>query len=66
MPQTDLQRLLEPLCTADGTELVRNVAEPMLRELIETEDSGRTSARWNEHTEARTAFRNGVLEQLGL
>jgi putative transposase len=31
----------------------------MLQELIEAELSGRISAQWNEHTEARTGYRNG-------
>ena len=59
LSQSDLQRLLESLRTADGIELVRNVAERMLQELIEAELSGRISAQWNEHTEARTGYRNG-------
>jgi putative transposase len=63
LSQSDLQRLLESLRTADGIELVRNVAERMLQELIEAELSDRISAQWNEHTEARTAFRNGHREK---
>jgi hypothetical protein len=63
LSQSDLQRLLESLRTAGGIELVRNVAERMLQELIEAELSGRISAQWNEHTEARTAFRNGHREK---
>ncbi|MFH9964077.1 transposase [Streptomyces mirabilis] len=59
MPQSDLQRLLESLRTAGGIDLVRSVAERMLQELIEAELSGRISAQWNEHTEDRTAYRNG-------
>ncbi|MET8134098.1 IS256 family transposase [Streptomyces sp. NPDC005251] len=59
LPQSDLQRLLESLRTADGIDLVRSVAERMLQELIEAELSGRISAQWNEHTEDRTAYRNG-------
>uniref|UniRef100_UPI0036D438A0 transposase n=1 Tax=Streptomyces kaempferi TaxID=333725 RepID=UPI0036D438A0 len=59
MSQSDLQRLLESLRTADGVELVRHIAERMLQELIEAELSGRIGAQWNEHTEDRTNFRNG-------
>ncbi|MFI1294480.1 transposase, partial [Streptomyces sp. NPDC020792] len=59
LSQSELQRLLESLRTADGIELVRNVAERMLQELIEAELTGRIGAQWNEHTETRTAFRNG-------
>lgn len=40
LSRSDLQRLLESLRTADGIELVRNVAERMLQELIEAELSG--------------------------
>ncbi|WP_406392029.1 IS256 family transposase [Streptomyces sp. NBC_00882] len=59
LSQSDLQRLLESLRTADGVELVRHIAERMLQELIEAELSGRIGAQWNEHTEDRTNFRNG-------
>ncbi|WP_280703711.1 transposase [Kitasatospora sp. GP82] len=31
----------------------------MLQELIEAEATARIGAEWNEHTETRTAFRNG-------
>lgn len=37
LSQQDLLRLLESLCSADGLELVRTVAERMLQELIEAE-----------------------------
>lgn len=40
LSQSDLQRLLESPRTADGIELVRDVAERMLQELIEAELSG--------------------------
>jgi putative transposase len=35
------------------------VAERMLQELIEAEATARIGAEWNEHTETRTALRNG-------
>jgi transposase-like protein len=50
---------LESLRSADGLELVRGVAERMLQELIEAEATARIGADWNEHTETRTALRNG-------
>ncbi|WP_371666775.1 IS256 family transposase [Streptomyces sp. NBC_00289] len=59
LSQSDLLHLLESLRSADGLELVRSVAERMLQELIESEASARIGAEWNEHTEARTAYRNG-------
>ncbi|MFD3737829.1 transposase [Streptomyces sp. ISL-111] len=59
LSQHDLLRLLESLRSADGLELVRNVAERMLQELIEAEATARIGAEWNEHTETRTALRNG-------
>jgi transposase-like protein len=59
LSQSDLLRLLESLCSTDGLELVRSVAERMLQELIEAEATARIGADWNEHTEIRTAFRNG-------
>lgn len=59
LSQSDLLRLLESLRSADGLELVRGVAERMLQELIEAEATARIGAEWNEHTETRTAFRNG-------
>ncbi|MET8810199.1 IS256 family transposase [Streptomyces sp. NPDC004546] len=59
LSQSDLLRLLESLRSADGLELVRSVAERMLQELIESEAAARIGAEWNEHTEARTAYRNG-------
>ncbi|UXY24326.1 transposase [Streptomyces cynarae] len=52
-------RLLESLRSADGLELVRGVAERMLQELIEAEATARIGAEWNEHTDTRTALRNG-------
>ncbi len=59
LSQSDLLRLLESLRSADGLELVRGIAERMLQELIEAEAAVRIGAGWNEHTETRTAFRNG-------
>ncbi|CAL9673913.1 hypothetical protein SUDANB15_07616 (plasmid) [Streptomyces sp. enrichment culture] len=59
LSQHDLLRLLESLRSADGLELVRHVAERMLQELIEAEATARIGAEWNEHTETRTALRNG-------
>lgn len=38
---------------------MRSVAERMLQELIESEAAARIGAEWNEHTEVRTAYRNG-------
>ncbi|MGV9871477.1 IS256 family transposase [Streptomyces cellulosae] len=63
LSQSDLLRLLESLRSADGLELVRSVAERMLQELIEAEAAARIGAGWNEHTETRTAFRNGHREK---
>ena len=59
LSQSDLLRLLESLRSADGLELVRGVAERMLQELIEAEATARIGAQWNEHTDSRTALRNG-------
>ncbi|MFE0633511.1 IS256 family transposase [Streptomyces sp. NPDC058864] len=59
LSQSDLLRLLESLRSADGLELVRNVAERMLQELIEAEATAKIGAGWNEHTDTRTALRNG-------
>ncbi|KPI14846.1 transposase mutator type [Actinobacteria bacterium OV450] len=59
LSQHDLLRLVESLRSADGLELVRHVAERMLQELIEAEATARIGAEWNEHTETRTALRNG-------
>lgn len=59
LSQHDLLRLLESLRSADGIELVRSVAERMLQELVEAEATARIGAGWNEHTDTRTAFRNG-------
>ncbi|MFJ7209976.1 transposase [Streptomyces sp. NPDC098789] len=59
LSQHDLLRLLESLRSADGLELVREVAERLLQELIEAEATSRIGAEWGEHTEARTGWRNG-------
>ncbi|MFJ3714321.1 hypothetical protein [Streptomyces sp. NPDC090057] len=40
---------------------MRSVAERMLQELIESEAAARIGAEWTEHTEARTAYRKGLL-----
>ncbi len=63
LSQHDLLRLLESLRSADGLELVRSVAERMLQELIEAEATARIGAEWNEHTDSRTALRNGHREK---
>ena len=59
LSQSDLFRLIESLRSADGLELVRSVAERMLQELIEAEATTVIGAGWNEHTDTRTALRNG-------
>ena len=59
LSQHDLLRLLESLRSTDGLELVRSVAERTLQELIEAEATARIGAEWNEHTDSRTALRNG-------
>ncbi|MGH2889021.1 MAG: IS256 family transposase [Solirubrobacteraceae bacterium] len=59
LSQSELLRLLESLRSSEGIELVRSVAERMLQELIEAEATTRIGAGWNEHTETRTALRNG-------
>ncbi len=61
LSQSDLLRLLESLRSADGLELVRGIAERMLQELIEA--AAHIGTGWNEHTQARTAFRNGHREK---
>lgn len=38
---------------------MRSIAERMLQELIEAEASAAIGAQWNEHTDTRTAWRNG-------
>lgn len=58
LSRPDLLRLLESLRSADRVELVRSVAERML---IESEAAARIGAEWTEHTEARTAYRKGLL-----
>ncbi|MFD9456637.1 transposase [Streptomyces sp. NPDC059985] len=57
--QHDLLRLLESQRSADGLELVREVAERLLRELIEAEATVRIDAEWGEHADSRTVYRNG-------
>jgi transposase-like protein len=63
LSQHDLLRLLESLRSADGLELVREVAERLLQELIEAEASARIGAEWGERTDTRTAHRNGHREK---
>ena len=63
LSQHDLLRLLESLRSADGLELVREVAERLLQELIETEASAKIGAEWGEHTDTRTTWRNGHREE---
>ncbi|MEU4955827.1 IS256 family transposase [Streptomyces lavendulae] len=63
LSQHDLLRLLESLRSADGLELVREVAERLLQELIEAEATARIGAEWGERTDARTAWRNGHREK---
>ncbi|MER7814513.1 transposase, partial [Streptomyces sp. NPDC096153] len=59
----DLLRLLESLRSADGLEIVRAAAERVLQELIEAEATQHIGAAWGEHTETRTAYRNGHRER---
>jgi putative transposase len=54
LSQHDLLRLLESLRSADGLELVREVAERLLQELIEAEATTEIGAEWGEHTGTRT------------
>ncbi|MGW1365209.1 IS256 family transposase [Streptomyces chartreusis] len=63
LSQHDLLRLLESLRSADGLELVREVAERLLQELIEAEAIARIGAEWGERTGTRTTWRNGHREQ---
>ncbi|MFG3165277.1 IS256 family transposase [Streptomyces sp. NPDC048232] len=63
MSQHDLLRLLESLRSADGLELVREVAERLLQELIEAEATTKIGAEWGEHTDTRTTWRNGHREK---
>ncbi|MFE7942025.1 IS256 family transposase, partial [Streptomyces griseoincarnatus] len=63
LSQHDLLRLLESLRSADGLELVREVAERLLQELIEAEVTTKIGAEWGEHTDTRTTWRNGHREK---
>src|SRR5690606_4642633 len=63
LSQHDLLRLLESLRSADGLELVREVAERLLQELIEAEATTKIGAEWGEHTDTRTTWRNGHREK---
>jgi putative transposase len=63
LSQHDLLRLLESLRSADGLELVREVAERLLQELIEAEATARIGAEWGERTDTRTTWRNGHREK---
>jgi putative transposase len=63
LSQHDLLRLLESPRSADGLELVREVAERLLQELIEAEATTKIGAEWGEHTGTRTTWRNGHREK---
>jgi putative transposase len=63
LSQHDLLRLLESLRSADGLELVREVAERLLQELIEAEATTKIGAEWGEHSDTRTTWRNGHREK---
>ncbi|MFC5959157.1 transposase [Streptomyces pratens] len=63
MSQHDLLRLLESLRSANGLELVREVAERLPQELIEAEASARIGAERGEHADTRTTWRNGHREK---
>jgi len=63
LSQSDLYRLIESLRSADGLELVRQVAERILQELIEAEAATVIGAQWNEHADTRTAYRNGYRDK---
>lgn len=57
----DLLRLLESLRSTDGLELVRGVGGQTLQKQAEAE--AHIGAEWNEHTQTRTALRNGQPRQ---
>jgi hypothetical protein len=59
LSQHDLLRLLEPLRSADSLELVREVAERLLQELIETENTTKNGVKCIEHIDLRTTRRDG-------
>ncbi len=63
LSQHDLLRLMESLRTADGIELIRVLAQRILRELIEAEATAHIGAEPGEHTETRTTWRNGHRER---
>ncbi len=63
LSQHDLLRLLESLRSADGLELVREVAERLLQELIEAEAAARIGAERGERTDTRTTWRNRHREK---
>ncbi|MCY0944250.1 IS256 family transposase [Streptomyces antarcticus] len=63
LSQHDLLRLVESLRSADGLELVREVAQRLLQELIEAEATAQIGAEWGEQAETRTAYRNGHREK---
>ncbi|MEV0694997.1 transposase [Streptomyces sp. NPDC050388] len=64
-PRHDLLRLLESLRSADGLELVREVAERLLQELFEAEATAGIGTEWGERTDTRTNHRNGHREKTG-
>jgi hypothetical protein len=64
LSQSELIRLLESLRSTDGIELIRTIAERMVRELIEAEASAHIGAEWNEHTPTRTTIRNGHRDKV--
>ena len=59
LSQSDLIACWSHYVRRTGSNSSAEVAERMLQELIEAEATARIGAQWNEHTETRTAFRNG-------
>ncbi|MFF7477104.1 IS256 family transposase [Streptomyces sp. NPDC008092] len=64
LSQSELMRLLESLRRADGVEAIRVVCERILQELIEAEATDVIGAAPGEHTDKRTAWRNGHRDRL--
>ncbi|WSQ42655.1 hypothetical protein OG345_06440 [Streptomyces sp. NBC_01220] len=64
LSQHDLLRLLESLRSADGLEIVREVAERLLQELIEAEAAAHIGAERNEQTTTRTGYQIEWMEKL--
>jgi putative transposase len=64
LPQSAVSELLDPLCTGEGVDPIRESVRMMMQELIEADAAEKIGAAPYEWTQSRTTDRNGTPPRL--